>query len=1184
MASNTNVFRSSDQGLGGRAASIALLSSVPTGTWRAQIFADPKSPAIGETTFLVEDYVPERLELKLTPAVKLVKQGETARINAAARFLYGAPGSNLSVNGEFYLRLAGSGHIANWPGYRSGLEDQEFEAIKQEIEAIVTTDAQGKAVLEADIPVVSTNRPLEARFVIRAAEPGGRAVERIATLPVQPAKSLIAVKNAFDTLRQGSSATFNVIALNSEGKRIAAQNLRWTLYRVRNSYQWYNSDGRWKFERVKSSQRVSEGRLDVAADALATLATPVNWGAYRLDIETTDGSLAPVSVNFNVGWSGEASANTPDLLDVTLDKKDYAQGEELKLRVHSRFAGKATVAIIGNAVHELRQADLVEGDNDIAVPVAADWGASAYAVVFAHRPLDSQAKRLPGRALGLVAFSVDNAKRKLDVAIETPEKTTPRSTLAIPVRIGGLTPGEEAYVTVAAVDVGILNLTGYKTPDPTPYFFGQRQLSADIRDLYGLLIDGMQGTRGAIRSGGDAAGPGVEGNRPTQEPLSRFSGVVKVGPDGVARVEFDLPAFNGTARIMAVAWSKTRVGSAETDLVIRDPVVVQATLPRLLNYGDASRFHIQIDNVDGAPGDYAVEFDVQGPVAIAANALRQTFRLAAKQRTAFSAPVSANGIGTAEIAMRLTGPNIDAPQTFSLRIAPGTSALYRRSVRNLAPGESITLSSDLIADFLPGTGAISVAASAYAGIDVPALLQALDRYPYGCSEQVVSRAMPLLYVSKLAPTGRLALDGDAKERVQKAIDRVMARQDSAGRFGAWSANSSSDLWLDSFVTDFLTRAREGGYTVPQRGFEQALDWLRNKVANTTDVNERNSSDIAYAIYVLARNGRPVMGDLRYLAESKINAFATPLARAQIGAALALLGDRGRSSRAFEAAAAALARAQASKYSRADYGSLLRDSAGFLALAAEANASSNLISQAAAKIQESRSALRYTSTQENAWMVLAAASLASKANEMALTIDGQAHRGAYYRTWRNSELDGKAARIANNGQAPVQVVLTTSGFPVVKEPAAASGYQIERSYYNLDGKPADLARLKQNDRLVTVLKVTETEAAYARLLLVDLLPAGLEIDNPKLVDSGSVASLNWLKSKVSPVHTEYRDDRFVAAFNRNGRDKAFFYAAYIVRAVTPGRYVLPPATVEDMYRPDRFGRTAYGAITIAGPAR
>jgi hypothetical protein len=170
-------------------------------------------------------------------------------------------------------------------------------------------------------------------------------------------------------------------------------------------------------------------------------------------------------------------------------------------------------------------------------------------------------------------------------------------------------------------------------------------------------------------------------------------------------------------------------------------------------------------------------------------------------------------------------------------------------------------------------------------------------------------------------------------------------------------------------------------------------------------------------------------------------------------------------------------------------------------------------------------------------------------------------------------------IANTGPQPTQIVISTSGHPVGLEPAASRGYGIERSYYRLDGSAADPTQVRQNERLVTVLKVTESVAQLARVLLVDRLPAGFEIDNPKLVDSGSVEALNWLKAEVAPVHTEYRDDRFVAAFDRAPGQSAFFSVAYVVRAVAPGRFVHPPALVEDMYRPERFGRTGFGTVEV-----
>ena len=264
---------------------------------------------------------------------------------------------------------------------------------------------------------------------------------------------------------------------------------------------------------------------------------------------------AQTSVSFTVGWSGDQTADMPDLLDMTLDKASYGLGDEIRARLSPRFAGKATLAVVSDKVHDLKVVDVAADGTTVTLPVKAEWGAGAYLVALAHRPLDAQAKRTPGRSLGLAWFEVDRSARTLKVEVAAPAQMRPRGEMRLPIKVAGLNPGEEARVTVAAVDVGILNLTRYKTPDPVEYFFGQKQLATEIRDLYGYLIDGMQGTRGAIRSGGDDAG-GVQGIPPAQDPLARYSGVVKVGPDGTAEVAFDIPAFNGTVRVMAVAWTR----------------------------------------------------------------------------------------------------------------------------------------------------------------------------------------------------------------------------------------------------------------------------------------------------------------------------------------------------------------------------------------------------------------------------------------------------------------------------------------------------------------------------------------------------------------------------------------------------------------------------------------------------
>ncbi|MFD0937981.1 alpha-2-macroglobulin, partial [Methylobacterium trifolii] len=819
------------------------------------------------------------------------------------RYLYGAPGAGLDVSGSVTVQAASTSGIKGLEGFSVGLDDEAVEATSQEIEARSTTDAKGNATVTVPIPSVPAPRPLEAKITLAVGEPGGRALSRSLTLPILPEGPVLAIRKGFkDDLPEGGTATFDVAMAAPDGQRLAKSGVAWTLSRLDQTYQWYRADGRWSFEPVKSVRRVADGQVDLKADAPARVSATVGFGKYRLEASVAGQPAATASVTFQVGWGGSETADVPDLLDLTLDKAAYGAGETLRARIAPKFKGGATLAVVSDRVHEVIDVAVPEGGTTVSIPVRPEWGAGAYLVATAYRPLDQAAKRLPGRALGLAWFSVDRDKRALSVSVQAPEKTRPRQDLTLPIKLAGLKSGEEARVTVAMVDVGILNLTRYEAPNPVAYFFGQKGLGPEIRDLYGYLIDGMQGTLGAIRSGGDA-GASINGEAPpAQAPLALFSGIVQVAADGTASVTFPLPAFNGTGRVMVTAWSGDRVGQAQADVIIRDPVVLTGTLPRFLNAGDRSRFFVALDNVEGAGGDYVVDLDLAGPVLVGAEAVRKSLRLEAGAKGQLVIPITAAGPGTARLDLTLSGPGLPAGigQSFSLGVSPGTGALLRRSVQTLAPGASLQVSADMLADILPGTGTVSVAASALPGLDVPALLQALDRYPYGCSEQVVSRAMPLLYVNRLAAMDRLALDDKADERIREAIERVLSRQDSSGDFGLWSAQGSNDLWLAAYVTDFLTRARERGFSVPQVAFSQALDRLRNAVANTTEVKE-GGTDLAYAAYVLARNGRPVMGDLRYLADTKLADFATPLGRAQIAAALAMLGDKARAARAMDSA-------------------------------------------------------------------------------------------------------------------------------------------------------------------------------------------------------------------------------------------------------------------------------------------
>ena len=263
--------------------------------------------------------------------------------------------------------------------------------------------------------------------------------------------------------------------------------------------------------------------------------------------------------------------------------------------------------------------------------------------------------------------------------------------------------------------------------------------------------------------------------------------------------------------------------------------------------------------------------------------------------------MKAERLGKMYVDVRVTGAGgIDVGRRLALDVKPPGGDIRRSTVSMIkASGGKLSLSPDLVADLIPDRTKVTLSVGPAAGFDVAGLLLSLDRYPHGCAEQTTSRAMPLVYLNEMAKLAGLKQDDDVKARVQKAIERLWEMQESSGAFGIWGPRNG-DLWLTAYVTDFLTRAKEAGYTVQARPFTQALDKLANSISANTDF-EKGGEDIAYALYVLARNGRAPIGELRYFADTKIEKFATPLARTQIGAALGMLGDKERSERAFKAA-------------------------------------------------------------------------------------------------------------------------------------------------------------------------------------------------------------------------------------------------------------------------------------------
>lgn len=1161
---------------GGHALNIALPASAQRGTWTLRIYGDATSAPLASQNFLVEDFVPEKIDFDIALPDQPVSPDVPLTIGVDARYLYGAPGSDLSIEGE--LRVTPTRSLPGYPGYEFGLSDESFAQGFQTLPSARTDDA-GKASLTTPLPETPVGtRPQMLDVTLRLSDGSGRPVERTQDRAVANRTALIGAKPLFDgNLEQGALARFDVIAVGPDGARAQLQDVSWTLSRISRDYQWYRTNGRWQWEPITRTTRVADGSLTLEPDILATVEAAVDWGEYELKLVGLSPEYAATSIRFNAGWwRGNGSTDTPDLLQVGLDKGAYAIGETARLRMEARYEGIALIRVMSNRLIEMQSVAVKEGDNVVDLTVGEDWGSGAYVTATLIRPMDTDTGRNPQRAIGLSYAKIDPGSRQLTTRFDVPAQAEPRRRLDVALKVDGTDPGTPVFATIAAVDVGILNITGFESPDPLDHYFGQHRLGMEIRDLYGQLIDGSLGTRGTLRSGGDGAQSRSTAPPPTQELLAQFSGVLTLGEDGFIRTGFDLPAFNGTVRLMAVVWSDHAIGQAEQDVLVRDPVVVSLSSPRFLAPGDSSRLLIDMTNVDGPDGEARLSLTPQGALDIAPGDREFVATLKQDQRQSYSIPLQAGAVGNGAIAVELTladGQVLTQTHVISVRDnTPVTSRHHR--VQLAGGGTDFEISDDVFADYQPGTGTAILTLGSLARIDAPGVLTQLDRYPYGCTEQVTSKAMPLLYYDQVANALGLDQKDSLTDQINDAITLILTRQSSSGGFGLWSTQSDN-LWLDAYVTDFLGRARSVGYAVPDRAFSAALDNLQNRLNYAPDFEE-GGQDIAYALMVLAREGQASIGDLRYYADVKAQNFATPMALAQLAAGLAYYGDQRRADAVFVSAERLLlAQSDPVTRLRNDFGSSLRDTAAVLTLASETGSQAINPDDLAARMAADSG--RTLSTQEAAWALLAVHSTFDTVSEGALTLDGQPLGPVPVRRFQASDLVDGPITVRNSGAQATDLVLTSLGVPATPMPATSQGYRIERQVYTLDGDPVDLKSVPLNTRLVVVLRITPERDQAGRLMVSDPLPAGFEIDNPHLLRAGDVTSLNWLNLNAQADFVEFRDDRFDAAITWQGA--AAFQLGYIVRAVSPGSFQHPAASVEDMYRPELRARTDAGRVQV-----
>ncbi|MGC8531132.1 MAG: alpha-2-macroglobulin family protein [Acidiphilium sp.] len=1151
---------------------IRLSPGAQAGTWSITLAVNDHANPLAERDVTIAAFVPERLAVALGKPTELTPNAIDPW-PVHVRFLYGAPGANLTGTASVKITQNPTPFPA-FKDYQFGLQGEIFGSPLR-TPKLPETNATGASAVPIDLThLPDSTHALQAKLTVTINDPSGRAVGSALTIPIRPTTPLIGLKPDFTggAVDQGVKPAFDLVAVNPAGQPIA---MKLDVALVRQDYEWgiiwNQSVARWRFTYI--NRPVLKQTISIPAGQPYHLVLPtLPYGRYRLRVIQHEGGLAATSTIFYSGWITASNPGVPTRLTVMRDKRRYLPGETAHLHITAPYGGRATLVIANNRVLATRNFTLPARGRDISVPISAKWGAGAYAIVHVFRPADKTSA--PDRAIGLTWLGLKPGKRQLPLTFAVKKLYRPGRDVTFTINTK---PG--AYVTLAAVDEGILRLTDFVSPNPLGHYFGKRTLGVDINDSYAALLRLPTGQSTALHVGGGGDFGAAAAPIP-QKIVSLFAGPVQANSDGVAKITLHIPDFNGQIRLMAVGWKHRAVGSASTDIITRHKIIADLLLPRFLSPGDHADIGIMLQNLDLPAGRFHITLTSTG--AIAGNADAQ-FNLTPQRRLIMPATLTANAIGTGTLHLRVTGPNgytQSRTRQISVHVVRAPSTILTSTM--IGGGDSVKLSPDLT-PFITGSAQADLTLGNHLPFDPTAYLQALHAITYHFLEISVSQGMPLTALHGKAagpdPTGRLA----------KAVENVLDDQRYDGAFGLWSSQDDAQPWLTAYATEFLLRARQAGADVPQAPLASALDWLRSEVVNNPAPTQ---ADI-YAAYVLALDHKAPAGAIRVM-DNQLSAVSHPLARAQLGAALALIGEPDEARAALQAALKIHNRGGyfwwRSQDWMAGYGTPLRDAWAVPTIIRETGLLRAQYPTLAANLPGQGVDIASLNPQELGDAGLAAGIFAGHPTMLTLTLNGKAIAPTTSLTRPISQ----PITVANGSKKPVPATIAVTGIPAQAPGATSKGMSLHEAFYTPDGQPLDISALTQNTVFVMVVSGRATDSAPHHVILTIGLPAGWELAGNISSGKASVAAMPWLHQLTPPDAIAAEDDRSMAAFTLfppcsdirtcedNGHDQEF-RTAIMLRAVTKGRFTLPGASLVDVYHPLIRSTLADQSITVLAPS-
>ncbi|MCZ6678163.1 MAG: MG2 domain-containing protein [Candidatus Poribacteria bacterium] len=1183
-------FRAQTDGEGACEFSVPLPEYVKTGGYTAKLLV--ANQEIGRTLFQVEAFMPDRIKVKLEADKPAYDLGDEAAISVEAVNLFGPPAAGRKVVASCDIEAENfSPKSDQWRSFTFANEAMEFQ--RQHIDLGESrTDENGKAAYLLTLPIgLKSPSALRGVLVATVSEPGGRAVSAYQRITIHPYSHYIGIRRRTDGYAKiNEETTIEYIDLDKAGAPTAERSLELTVYKLywNSILRRDTSRGGYRYVSEKQAVKIESHPLTSTAGIGTFVFTPTEYGEYRIEVTDVESGASTSTTFYATGWGYSPWAMVhPDRLEINLDKASYRPGEVAKAQIKAPFSGKLILTIEREKVLHYQVVTMKENTAVIDIPVRAEYKPNAYISASLLRSTKSLEKHAPARAFGVVPLKLNTEANRLTVALDAPEKIRPNREVEIAFRVTdasgrGSTPTQ---LTIAAVDEGILQLTNFQTPDPHGYFFRQRGLGVDSYDLYSAILPEVEAAKGKSSTGGD----GVDASRKKRlstvsvtrvKPVSLWSGIVTTDASGRGIVRFDIPQFNGRLRLMAVAFSGDRFGSAEGQIIVRDPIVLTPTFPRFVSGGDRVRVPVSVFNGTGAPGDFEIELRKEGYVEIVAES-RQTVHLETEEEGQIFFDFAAyDAMGQITFNLSAVGNDESAQIVTNLPLRPAAPPVTQTGYGVVAAGQP----ADFIfpSNFIQGTTEFTLTLSPFPAVKFAGGLRYLLSYPYGCIEQTTSKVFPLLYFDEIARLvdPELFQSGGADYFISEGIAKLENMLMPSGYFSYWPGGSYLSHWSSIYAAHFLVEARKAGYQISDRVYNAMLEGLRHEAKQDAQ-GRYETQRITYACYVLAAAGHPEKSTMLYLKNNRLNELSD-YSQFQLAGAFALSGDLNTALSLLPSTIAPRSD-DSGRESGGNFNSSVRAQAIMLDVLAEVNENHPAIPKLVKNLSDAASKNnRWYTTQENGFAFLALGKMLKK--QMRSDYTGQVLLNGQ----RFADFDSKEQRYSDKIWGGSRVQLSVEGTGNCYYYWTAFGVltgsfidefdkelQVRRRYLSEAGKPIDDGVFKHGDLLVAEITVKALTETLENVVVVDILPAGFEIENPRLE---SRAGIPWISEKgFRPDYMDIRDDRliFFGKFPRQQEQK-FYYA---LRAVTRGDFVLPPVAAEAMYDPTKSSVASSGKIRV-----